>query len=60
MTESLLLAADDDSAQFHTVHHKNTNFNLGQYTTLWDHWAGTYVDADQFLSQARDRCKEKN
>ncbi|OAA47986.1 Fatty acid hydroxylase [Cordyceps fumosorosea ARSEF 2679] len=48
----------DDSTQFHTVHHKNTNFNFGQYTTLWDRWGGTYVDADEFLSQPQYR-KEK-
>ncbi|XWW94329.1 hypothetical protein V2A60_002272 [Cordyceps javanica] len=50
----------DDSTQFHTVHHKNTNYNFGQYTTLWDRWAGTYVDADKFLTQTRHRFKQKH
>ncbi|EGX88587.1 ABC transporter, putative [Cordyceps militaris CM01] len=50
----------DDRTQFHTVHHKNTNYNFGQYTTLWDHWAGTSVDADAFLAQAQYQHKEKS
>ncbi|ATY61450.1 Fatty acid hydroxylase [Cordyceps militaris] len=50
----------DDRTQFHTVHHKNTNYNFGQYTTLWDHWAGTYVNADAFLAQAQYQRKEKS
>lgn len=36
---------DDSRSQFHTVHHKNVNFNFGQYLHLWDHLGGTYQEA---------------
>ncbi|KAK6505884.1 hypothetical protein TWF481_007774 [Arthrobotrys musiformis] len=35
--------------QAHTVHHKNMNFNFGQFSSLWDRLAGTYVDPAVFL-----------
>ncbi|PHH92462.1 hypothetical protein CDD83_7315 [Cordyceps sp. RAO-2017] len=39
----------DNRDQFHTVHHKNINFNFGQYLHLWDRWGGTYRDPIAFL-----------
>ncbi|KAF3288801.1 hypothetical protein TWF970_005856 [Orbilia oligospora] len=39
----------DSREQAHTVHHKNMNFNFGQFCSLWDRLGGTYVDPVKFL-----------
>ena len=49
---TLMETLDDNRDQFHTVHHKSINFNLGQYLTLWDRLGGTYVDPATFFKPA--------
>lgn len=47
--------ADDSRSHFHTVHHKNTNFNFSQYLPLWDHLGATRQDPARFFRrQGRD------
>lgn len=48
----MLVFQDGNREQFHTVHHKNINFNFGQYLTLWDHLGGTYKDPHSFLTSS--------
>lgn len=48
-------SADDNSAQFHTVHHKSIQFNFGQFSDLWDKVGGTYADPRLFFEPARGK-----
>ncbi|KAH8890444.1 hypothetical protein GQ53DRAFT_650457 [Thozetella sp. PMI_491] len=45
----------DNRVQFHTVHHKNINYNFGQYFAIWDILGGTYKDPVSFF--ALDKTK---
>ncbi|RVD84795.1 uncharacterized protein DFL_006518 [Arthrobotrys flagrans] len=45
----------DSREQAHTVHHKNMNFNFGQFCSLWDRLGGTYVDPGIFLKAENAR-----
>ncbi|PHH80946.1 hypothetical protein CDD80_5156 [Ophiocordyceps camponoti-rufipedis] len=47
----------DNRDQFHTVHHKNINYNFGQFLHLWDYLGGTYRDAETFLNPSRRQSK---
>ncbi|RAK89300.1 hypothetical protein BO79DRAFT_217370 [Aspergillus costaricaensis CBS 115574] len=38
----------DSREQFHTVHHRNTQRNFGQYLSTWDQIAGTYGDHKRY------------
>ncbi|KAH7558627.1 hypothetical protein BM1_04764 [Bipolaris maydis] len=39
----------DNSVPFHLVHHKNTNFNYGQFLPHWDILCGTYREPNTIL-----------
>lgn len=48
-------SADDNSDQFHTVHHKSIQFNFGQFSDLWDRVGGTYADPSLFFEPIRGK-----
>ncbi|XP_065191712.1 lathosterol oxidase-like [Sycon ciliatum] len=38
-------------SQHHDIHHRLTNYNYGQYFTLWDHIGGTYLGSSSGISR---------